>query len=353
MTLDKRIELFSQLGLFLRQFVDNKKDDGLSHLNSVFYDSFINLMNKVQHSNAFFTYDSVVNAVSGIIKFLDIETLKTWTGKYEIVDNIESKKLGLILAGNIPLVGFHDVLSVILAGHIAKTKFSSKDDKLMQIIRKILIEIDTTFADRWIVVDGKLDDFNAMIATGSNNSGRYFDYYFGRYPHIFRNNRNAIAVLNGSETKDDLRLLADDVFMFFGLGCRNVSKIFVPEGYNFDLMINAFEKYNHYFNYHKYVNNYEYQRAILLLNQEPHYDSGFLLLKEDIGISSPIGVLYYEKYKNIATVADRIKIEQDKIQCVVSNENIVSDVIAIGQAQYPEAWDYADNIDTMEFLINL
>jgi len=353
MKLSERIAAFVELEKFLNQFLSLNKNNLLDAINEKFFNNFSDSIQKVQHSNAFFTSQNVLSAIAGINLFLSREHLTEWINKYNIKDDILPKTVGLILAGNIPLVGFHDVLSVLISGHIAKTKLSSKDDKLLLQIRNILVEIEPRFAERWIIIDGRLTDFAAIIATGSNNSSRYFEYYFGRYPHIIRNNRNAVAVLGGNESDEELGALADDIFMFFGLGCRNVSKIYFPHGYHIESLINAFSKYSHFFHHHKYANNYEYQRTILLLNNIPHFDTGFLLMRESEAIASPIAVLHYETYKNLNLLKERLELQKDAIQCIVSAIPDFPDAVTLGKAQFPSAWDYADNLDTIQFLNHL
>jgi hypothetical protein len=353
MILTERIAAFVELETFLRQFIFQNKNNSLAKINEKYYNNFSNTIQNVQHSNAFFTHQNVLNAIAGINIFLDKKHLTEWISRYNMTDDFSPKIVGLVLAGNIPLVGFHDVLSVLISGHIAKTKLSSKDDKLMFLIHEILVEIEPRFAQRWIITGGKLNDFAAIIATGSNNSGRYFEYYFGRYPHIFRNNRNAVAVLSGNESDEELSALADDVFMFFGLGCRNVSKIYIPQDYHIESLFNAFNKYSNLFNHHKYANNYEYQRTILLLNKIPHLDTGFLLIRESNAIASPLAVLHYQTYKNIQALKEYLNSEKDAIQCIVSGIADFPEAIAPGKAQFPNAWDYADNVDTIQFLNHL
>jgi hypothetical protein len=258
--------------------------------------------------------------------------------------------VALVLAGNIPLVGFHDVLCVLISGHKVMIKLSSKDSVLIPYVLNHLTEIDPGFADKIEYVE-RLENFDAVIATGSDNSSRYFDFYFGKYPNIIRKNRTSIAVLNGFETEDELKLLGKDVFTYFGLGCRNVSKILAPKGYDFTTILKAWEGYHDISNHHKYRNNYDYQLAIRMVNKEKFFDNGFVILIESEKIVSPIAVLYTEHYDSESHLAEILKAVADKTQCVVGNKTRKS--VKFGQAQLPSLNDYADHIDTMKFLESL
>ncbi len=199
-----------------------------------------------------------------------------------------------------------------------------------------------------------LKGFDAVIATGSDNSSRYFEYYFGKYPHIIRKNRNSIALLSGNESREDLELLASDVFLYFGLGCRNVTKLYVPAAYNFTALLETFNIYKDRLSMHnKYMNNYEYNKSIFLIDRVAHLDTGFCLLKEDIALASPISVLFYEYYKDTAEVLNNISVKRDKIQCLVAGEKLTDFTVSFGKSQQPELWDYADGVDTMKFLLDL
>lgn len=348
--LNDRIQHFSILGQFLNQFA-NKKYKNLEDLNTKFYDRFLYLINYSYTKNPWFTPQNILFSIQGITKFLQKEILEKWTSNYRFKEN--PKTIALILAGNIPLVGFHDILSVLISGNHVLAKLSSKDDELIKIIREILIEINPAWEEKFSITNQILKNFDAVIATGSNNSARYFDYYFGKYPHIIRKNRNAVAVLSGKENKEELQALSDDIYLYFGLGCRNVSKIFVPESYDFQPLFEATQKYKELINHHKYANNYEYRRAIFLVNSDEHFDNGFTLFKPDKAIASPIAVVNYEFYKNIDDINAQLIFEQDKIQCIVSNAKGIKNALPPGSAQFPEVWDYADNIDTLKFLTEL
>jgi hypothetical protein len=270
---------------------------------------------------------------------------------------LESEKhqrnIAVIMAGNIPVVGFHDFLTVLMAGHRLKAKMSAEDNKLIPVIADLLIAIEPAFKNMIAFEEGKLSDFDAVIATGSGNTSRYFEYYFGKYPHIIRKNRNGLAVLDGSETPEELAKLADDCFLYFGLGCRNVSKLFVPDGYDFSNMLDVFGKRTAISNNSKYFNNYEYNKAIYLINNTPHLDASNLLMVEDEAFASPVSVLYFSFYEDVQELNKVLKMRADEIQCVVSGIDQLDEAIPPGRSQYPQLWDYADGADTMEFLLSV
>lgn len=304
------------------------------------------------HYNAWFTPENVKKAVTSIGHMLNSADLETWLGKYTF--NNSNKKVGLILAGNIPLVGFHDVLCVLASGNHALIKASSQDSHLIKYMLEKLVEIDNSFAGSFSFIE-RLENFDAVIATGSNNTSRYFDYYFGKVPNIIRKNRNSIAVLTGNETAEQLHELGHDIFDYYGLGCRNVSKLLVPDGYNFNFFFESIEDYSPIIHHHKYNNNYDYNKSIYLVNSDKHFDNGFLLLKQDERLTSPLAVLFYSNYDDIKDAERIINTESEKIQCVVSATplDVNNQVVAFGQSQQPKLWDYADGIDTMEFLSKL
>jgi hypothetical protein len=256
------------------------------------------------------------------------------------------------MAGNIPLVGFHDFLSVLLTGHKVVAKLSSNDKHLLPFLAKYLEVIEPEFKGCINFTEHKLENFDAVIATGSNNTARYFEYYFRNKPAIIRKNRNAVAILNGDEAKIQLEALSNDIFRYYGLGCRNVSKLFVPKGYNFDLFFNAIYKWHPIIQETKYANNYDYNKAVYLMSQFDMLENGFLMLKEDESYASPIATLFYEFYDSKIDLEKKLKAERDKIQCIVS-KGFTSQEIAFGKTQHPQLWDYADNVDTVEFLLKI
>ncbi len=297
-----------------------------------------------------FVKESVDAIVNGI---LEPSVVSEWLRDYHLKK--VNKTVGLICAGNIPLVGFHDLLCCYITGCRVKLKLSSKDDVLMLRVAEIMKESDPDFAEGLQIAD-KLHEIDAVIATGSDNTNRYFEYYFRKHPSILRKNRNSVAVLNGNETEEELRLLADDIFLYFGFGCRNVSKLYVPVGYDVRLLFPLFTKYSWLHQHTKYMNNYDYQRTILLMNKTPHYANEFVMLLENKSISSPITTLHYEYWHDKNILSTHLRENQESIQCIVSSiadQFEFSSTEKFGKAQYPGPSDYADGIDTLAFLLNL
>jgi len=305
---------------------------------------------KATNENAWFTNESISMALAGVTNYLDATKLELWAKPYPEIVN--PKNIGIIMAGNIPMVGFHDLLSVLISGHKAIIKLSSSDNILMRWVVDELIKIDAELSKRISLAD-KLKDFDAVIATGSNNTARYFDFYFAGYPHIIRRNRNSIAVLDGTEDSYTLQKLGEDIFSYFGLGCRNVSKIYVPPDYNFELFFQGIESFKEVINKHKYANNYDYHKSILLVNREKHLDNGFLLLKESKNIASSLAMLNYEFYTNINNLKEVLMMREQEIQCMVADKKNIPEAVKFGNSQYPELYDYADKVDTMKFLTSL
>jgi hypothetical protein len=298
--------------------------------------------------NGWFIPEFIQIAVKNIAEnFLKKDALEEWIEKYLLPPGIrQAKTVGIVMAGNIPLVGFHDLLSVFMTGYKTMIKSSSKDEVLIKHLVNVLIAWDPEIGD-WIRFSDTLRNCNAYIATGSNNTSRYFEYYFGKYPNIIRRNKTSVAVLRGNETMDELSKLADDVYQFFGLGCRNVTKVYVPNDYNFERMLKAFEKYNYLAEHHKYKNNYDYNLALHILNNKFYMTNGSLLLVEDASIFSPISQLNFEHYDQETSLLSSLQNNPD-IQCLIGH-----DQLPFGQAQCPGLFDYADKTDTMAFLQSL
>ncbi|OCX53618.1 acyl-CoA reductase [Mucilaginibacter sp. PPCGB 2223] len=326
------------------------------------------LIETEQHYNAWFTPLNTMNAVKAIGGMLNREDLAVWLSPEPGARSPESEKpaqdsglqaqgsknVGLILAGNIPLVGFHDVLCVLVSRHHAMIKASTQDARLIKHLLNMLVEIAPEFAGSFSFVE-RLANFDAVIATGSNNTSRYFEYYFGKVPHIIRKNRNSVTVLTGIESTEQLFLLGHDIFDFFGLGCRNVSKLWVPKAYDFVPFFEAIEPHADIINHHKYRNNYDYNKSIYLVNGDKHLDNGFLLVKEDERLASPLAVLYFEYYNDLDDAQIRLAGLSEQIQCIVSETELHLDnqVVGFGESQKPKLWDYADGVDTMAFLNTL
>ncbi|WP_291287631.1 acyl-CoA reductase [Flavobacterium sp.] len=351
---NEKKQSFIALGRFLSQFSEAENTRNESVLgNELFFDAFIKLIDLSQSHNGWYTPEQVHFAINSWGEALTEENLEKWLSPYaeafEKAGKTE-KTVALILAGNIPLVGFHDFLSVLITGNKALIKTSSNDQHLLPFLAKYLIFVDESLKDKITFVEGKLENFDAVIATGSNNTARYFEYYFKDKPSIIRKNRNSVAVLNGKETHEELEALGEDIFRYFGLGCRNVSKLFVPKDYSFDAFFQAIFKYQDVIHYEKYANNYDYNKAVFLMSNFKLLDNGFLTLKEDPSYASPISSVFYEFYENIEELQARLEADSEQIQCIVSHD-LIQNSITFGQTQKPRLWDYADNIDTITFLL--
>lgn len=344
MELKQRITAFVQFGQLLKHISEGNTWPGYDcGLNQQEYDDLIELLPSIKHHNAWFTESSISLALKGISYMLEEHALQTWMGKYNMSTN--ENRIGIIMAGNIPFVGFHDLLCVLICGHKAIVKLSSDDALLPKALIGALQIIEPEFDTRISFSDRKLADYDAIIATGSNNSARYFHQYFGHVPNIIRKNRTSIAILDGTETKDQLIGLGHDIFDFFGLGCRNVSKIFVPKAYDLDTFFGGIYDFGDIINHNKYCNNFDYHKAVYLMNQDVFLENGFLMLKEDEGLHSPLSVLYYQRYELLSDVQEFISKHADEVQCVVSQQHI-----PFGYAQSPGLDEYADNVDTIQFL---
>lgn len=350
----------------------NSKKEALLHLGSFFQNAVLNqrgeqivneqpalealhieldqLINRVQHENGWFTKDSVMMSFSAWANSLTEEKINQWLGKYSFSAPQETQKIGVIMAGNIPLVGLHDALCVLLSGDQLYAKVSSKDKSLMSFILNTIGLINENWKNSIHIVE-QLKGIDTLIATGSDNSARYFEYYFKDKKRLIRRNRTSVAILDGNESEEELHGLSDDVFTHYGLGCRNVTKVYVPQGYDLDSLFKAFFHYKEIGNHNKYGNNYDYNKAVYLLNNISLVENGFLLMKEDKGLHSPVGVLFYEFYNTIEKVQKELEGQEESIQCIVSNSTSFNQTVPFGKAQSPELWDYADNIDTLQFLM--
>jgi len=337
MTLEDRIQAFSLLGKGIRELPEEE---------------FESLALNIENNNNWFTHDQTRAALVALADFLHRDKLTDWLSPYHIQIPARPKTIGIMMAGNIPAVGFHDLLSVLISGNYAAVKLSSGDSVSIRWIVEKLIEIEPGF-ERTVVFEEMLKGKDAYIATGSDNSARYFDYYFGKYPHIIRKNRTSLAVLQGDESKEELRDLGRDIFQYFGLGCRNVSKVYIKEEKSLIDLLDSISGSHFLTSHHKYLNNYDYNKSIYLVNKEPHLDNGFLLLKESEELVSPIGVLYYEYYHDLSDLERKLDGIQNKIQCVVSKNAWFPGSLKFGDAQCPNLSDYADGVDTIAFLQQL
>ena len=304
---------------------------------------------EIGYENPWFTPSNLKYCFNYWHKTLQPNNIRNWLDNYNLPENKQDKTLGLVFAGNIPLVGLHDFLSSIACGFKTQIKLSSKDQMLPRWLISSMQKKFPELKDRIVFTNMQLHDFDAVIATGSNNTSRYFEYYFEKHPHIIRKNRHSIAILDGKENDDTLEKLADDIFLYFGLGCRSISKIFIPSDYDISKLSNAFSKYQDLINHHKYVNNYDYHKAVFMMSKIQFEDNGVIMFREENSLHSPLAVLHYERYSNIDKVKQWVKDNHSDLQCVVSNENEPTH-IRFGLTQNPRINEYADNIDTIDFL---
>ncbi len=352
MLLNDRINAFIELGTFIRQF----KNTGFKKVSSVrynddFFDEMAHRITTAVHHNGWFTEENVLFSLNEWGNALTEENLNQWISSYSL-EKIEPKTIGVIMAGNIPLVGFHDFLSVLISGHKILVKQSSDDNHLLPYLASFLMAIEPDFKEYIKFTTEKFEKYDAIIATGSDNTARYFEYYFGKVPHIIRKNRNSVAVLTGNETAEQLNALGEDIFRYYGLGCRNVSKLLVPKGYNFDTFFKAIYEYNYIINSAKYANNYDYNKAVYLMSNYKLFENGFLMLKEDQSYASPIATLFYETYNSENELKEKLEKDKEKIQCIVAN-NFLDKTIGFGKTQSPKLSDYADGVDIIEFLTKI
>jgi len=332
MTLTERIEAFSTLG-------DKIKDLSTKEVQ--------NLSQRAKMNNQWFTEEHVKMALDGIAFMLQKDKLSQWTENYKSLSPDVPKIVGIIMAGNIPMVGFHDLLCVLISGHFAAIKTSSQDSFLIETLTNWITDIEPRLKRNFEIRE-RLTSIDVLIATGSDNTSRYFEYYFKDHPKIIRKNRTSVAILDGTESDAELTKLGLDIFSYFGLGCRNVSKLFVPQNYDPKKFFEAIECYKNIADNHKYQNNYEYHKSILLVNGTRHLDNGFLLWQTSDQLVSPISVLFNESYSSAEDLKVKLATHKDKLQCIVGKDHI-----PFGQAQSPELWDYADNVDTLKFLESL
>lgn len=348
-TLEYRIGALAQWGKVMELLATSDEWSGYeSGLSQEEFDSLRQLIATHMHHNGWFTQNNIRKALFAWSGLLTPEALRNWLEPYDVNPIGMPKKVGIICAGNIPMVGLHDILCVVLSGHTAVVKLASDDNRLLPALMQVLYRFDESIQQQVVFADGLMKGMDAMIATGSNNTSRYFEQYFGHLPHIIRKSRTSVAILSGSETDDELKSLGDDIFSYFGLGCRNVSKLYIPAGFDLNRFFNAVYPWSEIIHHHKYANNYDYNKAVWLLNNEQLLDNGFLLLKQEAALAAPTGSLYYEFYEDEAVVRSQLKERAHEVQCIVSQRDI-----QFGNAQCPMLNDYADGVDTMRFLMGL
>lgn len=338
MNAENRIESFVSVGARLDCYAD---DPALSEA-----------VRLAGAENPWFTPGFLDHALKAWARVLTRKNLTEWLIPYggRVGESNPPRTIAVVMAGNIPMVGFHDMLCVLISGNRLRAKLSSQDQRLLPVIGSLLEQVDPEWKEFISFTNGPLSDFDAVIATGSDNTSRYFDFYFGKYPHIIRKNRNSVAVLTGHETSGELADLADDVFLYFGRGCRNVSKIFLPKDYDPGNLQEAFNKYIDLYHHNKYRNNLDYQKSIYLLNNIPYYDGGFFLMTPSTVMASPVSVIHYEYYTDISSVLNVIEHEKEHLQCVVAAGKMAPGAVEPGRTQLPGLADYADGADTLIFL---
>lgn len=341
------LQAFVKLGSYIRDFCEKYT---LSEGDA--YQDFRDTVVLAEQQNGWFTQENILYALNQWSQLLTEEHLNHWISKYAVDASRPERTVAIIMAGNIPLVGFHDFLCVLLTGNKVLVKLSSNDKVLLPFLSKFLMVQDPTLRNKIIFVEGKLDYFDAVIATGSNNTSRYFEYYFGKKPNIIRKNRSSVAVLSGNETKEELASLGEDIFRYYGLGCRSVSKLYVPKDYDFDLFFDAIFAYKDMINQTKYANNYDYNKAVYLMSEFKILDNGFLILKEDGNLASPIASLFYSYYNSPTAVLKELEKQKDNLQCVVASEQF-GGTVGFGKTQAPKLDNYADGVDTIAFLTAL
>lgn len=352
---EKRIRAFADLGKILRAFCSGLMDDSDFHTDNPHFLILQESIAKAVRQNPWFIRRHLLFAILAIGNILTYEALYDWLSRYHLPGSQKSEKFhaGVIMAGNIPAVGFHDFLCVMMAGAHFIGKLSDNDQFLLPAISRILCDIENEFSNQINFEPSFIEQADAIIATGSNNTARYFEFNYGHKPHIFRKNRNGIAVLTGNETQTQLKKLSSDIFLHFGLGCRNVSKIFVPENYDFSLLLEEMNQGSYIAAYKPYMNNYLYNRAVLTLQKQTFFDIGYCLLVQSNSLSAQPATLNYEFYKNPETIPLSLIETRDQIQCIVGSNEISYADVDFGETQQPGLNDYADGVDTIAFLLNL
>ena len=347
MNRDIIIKGLGQLGKLMRALGENKKwEDFNLGVTQEEYENLQLLILKQKQFNGWFTEVNVRNAIGALGSQLDESKLNNWVANYSITS--KPKKVGIVMAGNLPLVGFHDLLCVLLSGHNAVCKLSSDDKTLLPALIKQMEKWLPEVTDLVTFSLGPIGEIDVVIATGSDNSTRYFEQYFGKYPHIFRSSRTSVAVITGDETEEEMKALGTDIFQYFGLGCRNVSHLLLPKDFDMVRFVGAIIPYGDVINHHKYANNYDYNRTVFLLNKVPVLDNNFVLLRETEDLFSPLAVIHYQYYSSSSQISQFLSTNKDKIQAIVGRG-----YVPFGQAQCPKLNDYADGVDTMAFLSSI
>lgn len=347
--LEDRKNALVSLGTFLAQFgLEGQRVD--HPLNDNYYDAFSTLLDHQFTKNAWFTPENVRHAVGAWGLALRPDAVDRWFDRENVSAEMSDRTVGVIMAGNIPLVGMHDMLSVVASGHKLVAKLSSDDSHLIPVVSRLLEELAPVLKGRMTFTEDKLGEVDAVIATGSGNTARYFEYYFRDKPALIRRNRSSVAILDGNESEAELAGLAEDVFRYFGMGCRSVSKIYVPEGYDLDQLFGAFYPFKYVIDNNKYANNYDYHKAIFLMNRDDVTENGFVILKESDKLAAPVGTVFYEEYSDAKAVRNQLSAQKDQLQCIVSRHDSWPLHVKPGFTQKPELWEYADGVNVMKFL---
>lgn len=350
---DKRIQSLTRFGEAISLVLEGYNSESDTEFNRI--------INKSRSENPWFTEQNILMSLRNWVYALAEENVNIWTEKYrdELMSSRKELNIAVVNAGNIPFVGLHDLLSILLTGNSYLGKNATGDSFLLPYITSILCLVEPSYKENIRFVS-RLESMDAVIATGNNNSARYFEYYFGKYPHIIRKNRNGVGVLLGNESNEKLHELGNDIFDYFGLGCRNISKLYVPKGYNFNKFFEAIEEFKGMLNHNKYMNNFDYNNSVLLLKQIPFLQNGFLIIRKENQIASPVAVLHYEEYDDISGLKKNLLNTIEQLQCIVFEGNYLSDDFLLenirvdfGKTQKPALWDYADGVDTVDFLLGL
>ena len=354
MNLEQRISSFSGLGKVLRSFTEMPFEKNSAQIGAYgIPPGFLAAMEEAETENPWFTRNHILQALRYWGEVLNKPNLERWLERYHpgLEKERTPKRVGVIMAGNIPVVGFHDLLCVLISGNHLIAKLSSQDVRLLPVLVKCLEAIEPGWHDRIELTTGEIENPEAIIATGSNNSSRYFRYYFGRYPHIIRKNRTGVAILDGNETAADLKGISGDIFSYFGLGCRNVSKLYLPEGYELKQFHEALLQHKDIFHHLKYRNNLDYYKSIYLVNRTRFLDGVFYLLIENELLTTPVSVIHYEYYQDLSQVQIKLDQQREQIQCTVAREELLPGAVKPGETQLPALSDYADGADTLAFLL--
>jgi hypothetical protein len=342
----ERIEGLTALGAWLRA--------GLDEISQGKENALSKIVTRAGYENGWFTSETVLQSLGSITGWLDEKVLVKWAESYYLSEPVQSKKIAVIMAGNIPLVNFHDFLSVLITGHRFLGKLSSQDKVLLPFIAGKLVESNPYWKDHIEFTEERLTKFDAVIATGSMNTSRYFEYYFGKYPHIIRKNRHSLAILNGNESNADTKGLYNDIFQYYGMGCRNVSMLIIPKGYDLPSLFRSWEQEKHPVDQHKYQNNYDYYRSLYMVNQSPFFDTGYASFVPSDQLASPVSVVHYFEYADNEDINAYVRVNHSQIQCIVSNiKEMEFSTIPFGTAQCPLITDYPDGVDIIQFLLAL